>query len=49
MSDDIDISRYRGGAAAGPQSSSMPAPLRCAAGDGGTTQASALGEKKEER
>ncbi|MER6612845.1 hypothetical protein [Streptomyces xantholiticus] len=34
-------------AAAGPQNATMPAPLRRAGGDGGPTQASALGENGE--
>ncbi|MFI2352548.1 hypothetical protein ACH492_37305 [Streptomyces sp. NPDC019443] len=32
--------------AAGPQTETKAAPLRRAGGDGGTTQASALGEKE---
>ncbi|GGU36108.1 hypothetical protein GCM10010274_24320 [Streptomyces lavendofoliae] len=46
MSDGRDISRHRGGAAAGPRMTGKTAPLRRAGGDGGTTQANALGENQ---
>ncbi|MGW7363639.1 hypothetical protein ACWGI8_09470 [Streptomyces sp. NPDC054841] len=46
MSGGRDISRYRGGAAAGLQMTTMPAQLRRAGGDGGTAQAVALGESR---
>lgn len=35
-------------AAAGPQTTTMAAPLRRVGGDGGTSQASALGENNQE-